>query len=236
MCIYVEVITIHFHYTNYQVFMRKILIILLSLLISQSCSSVPKEIKQKFGICYTGKDTDIESHIDINGYYTSGGQGGMIFFKDGMYTTPIFENREINTSDTCVNLVHAITRMYKNKPHISIGYHQGMYWIEGDTIKVRSFGQTGGRFTPWSFWEEWYKIIDRQTLKIIYEKPLLDMDARFVQTVDEWQRERKRSLVRFHCADSIPSSDCWLKEEKWFWCNEQDWKNYMERIKERKKK
>jgi len=61
--------------------MRKILIILLLLLIiTQSCAAVPKEIKQKFGICYTGKDTDIESHIDITGYYTSGGGQDIIVF------------------------------------------------------------------------------------------------------------------------------------------------------------
>ena len=218
--------------------MKKILIILLLplIVVAQSCASVPKEIKQKFGICYTGKETDIESHIDINGYYTSGGQDCMIFFKDGIVATFIFENREIHTSDTCINLLHAITRMYKNKPHISFGYLQGMYWIEGDTIKIRFLGQTGGSLTPWFFHESWCKIVDRQTLKYIYLKPLLDMDADTVQTVEEWQSNTKRSLVRFHCADSIPSSDCWLKEEKWFWCNEQDWKNYMEKIKEGKKK
>jgi len=154
-----------------------------------------------------------------------------------MYVTPTLKNREVHASDTCINLTHAITYVYKNKPHISIGYSKGMYWIEGDTIKTRSFGQSGGRLSPWSLHEVWYKIIDRQTLKIIYEKPLLDMDVRYVQTVEEWQSnyQAKRSLVRFHCADSIPSSDySWLKKEKWIWCNEQDWKDYMEKIKQKK--
>ena len=217
--------------------MNKILIILLFSLITQSCSSVPKEIKQKFGICYIGRDTDIESYIDINGYYSSSGQSGMVFFEDGMFAAQIYINPEIHASDTCVNFIYATTWVYKNKTGNSSGYFKGMYWIEGDTIKIRYLGQTGGRFTPWIFSEVWYKIIDRQTLKIIYEKPLLDMDARYVQTIEEWQRERKRSLVRFHCADSIPDSDySWLKEEKWFWCNEQDWKEYMEGIKQKKKK
>jgi hypothetical protein len=27
----------------------------------------------------------------------------------------------------------------------------------------------------------------------------------------------------------------WILREKWFWCNEQDWKNYMEKIKQKKK-
>jgi hypothetical protein len=46
---------------------------------------------------------------------------------------------------------------------------------------------------------------------------------------------QNKELHYFMPADSLPSSDCWLKEEKWIWRNEQDWKNYMEKIKQMKK-
>ena len=157
----------------------------------------------------------------------------MIFLKDGIVACYFYLNPEIHASDTCVNFVHVTNRSGENKPLIILpGYLKGMYWIEGDTIKVRCFGQFGGRFSPWSFYEVWFKIIDRNTLEGVFSKSLLDMDT----SDEEWQPNYKRVLFRFHCADSIPSSDySWLKEEKWFWCNEQDWKDYMEKIKQKKK-
>ena len=215
--------------------MKKILIILLLSLISQSCSSVPREIKRKFGLCYTGKDTDIESYIDINGYYTSSGQSGTIFFKDGIFANYVYLNPEIHASDTCVNFVRVTNRSDNNKPRIDApGLHKGMYWIEGDTIKVRYLSHIGIIISGISFDEVWYKIIDRQTLEAIYYKSLLDINASY----EEWRPKpnKERILYRFHCTDSVSTSDNWLKKEKWFWCNEQDWKDYMEKIKQKKKK
>ena len=32
------------------------------------------------------------------------------------------------------------------------------------------------------------------------------------------------------------SDDAWILKEKWFCCNEQEWKNYMEKVKQNKRK
>ena len=35
-------------------------------------------------------------------------------------------------------------------------------------------------------------------------------------------------------AFSLPSSDCWLEEEKRIWRNESDWKEYMQKVEQKK--
>ena len=34
--------------------------------------------------------------------------------------------------------------------------------------------------------------------------------------------------LRFKPITTKLNSTCWLKEKKWFWCNEDDWRKYME--------
>lgn len=46
---------------------------------------------------------------------------------------------------------------------------------------------------------------------------------------------REGSPLHFTPADTLPSSDNWLKENKWIWRNESDWKNYMQHVEQIKK-
>lgn len=41
--------------------------------------------------------------------------------------------------------------------------------------------------------------------------------------------------LRYTTIDSLPPSDNWLKEKKWIWRNESDWKDYKRKIEEKKK-
>jgi hypothetical protein len=214
--------------------MKKILIFQLFLLITQGCSNtyVTKKERQEFACCYTGKDTDIESYIDINGIYTTYDKEyndypiNMIFLKDGIMAWQIFLNKEKYESDTCINLIEEVAVVKDKSKLIIPSTLKGMYWIQGDTIIVRFLDKPSLLYRS-SITEHWYKIIDRQTLQFIY----LLMD----NTNAQWINKHRYSLVRFHCADSIPNTTCWLKEQKWFWCNEEKWKEYMRKLKEENK-
>jgi len=221
--------------------MKKVMILPLSLLVFYGCSypNIPTEIKQKFAVCYTGKDTGIESHIEINGYYTiyeqNNYRNNMIFFKDGMFASQFIIIPDLYASDTCINLIQGRTLIRNNKSYINSEFYSGMYWIVGDTIKVRDLNRSS-QLSSIFFSESWFKIIDRQTLQYIYYKPLIvDIRTYAVKTIEEWQNGRNLPLAKYHCVDSIPSSDSWLKEQKWLWCNEEDWKVYMENLKNEKK-
>jgi hypothetical protein len=113
----------------------------------------------------------------------------------------------------------------------------GSYIIQGDTIKVQYIDK------PWPLSstygrEEWFKIIDRNTLAFINSMPL-STDKSDWQGYEYYKANRgeefKRPII-FVPVPIKPNPDyAWILKEKWFWCNEQDWKNYMERMKGKKK-
>jgi hypothetical protein len=64
----------------------------------------------------------------------------------------------------------------------------------------------------------------------------LKVDESYYQSLKDYSPWISNSVpLYFSPADSLPSSDCWLKEEKWIWRHESDWKAYMEKIKQKKK-
>jgi len=119
---------------------------------------------------------------------------------------------------------------WKNGKGIQWGNNWGVYDIQNDTIIVHSYSKSGF-LKAWELTEDRYKIIDRNSIKRIFFK---------VRTEDEYYKSNSPwinvSPIHFNPADSIPSSDNWLKENKWIWRNESDWKAYMDRIKIEKKK
>jgi hypothetical protein len=207
-----------------------------------------KEIKQKFTNKFEGKSTNINELLDISGYYridylvrvreglgndkivTDSSSSLFMFFEDGTYATNFDLKPGTQENDSCRNFME---KMFFGKDGDFAGTF-GAYKIDGDMIKIQRTDQTNWNRT-WSFMEEWYKIIDRKTLKIIYAEWLLDDDK---NNNEQLLRHiiHDYSLAHFIKADSLPEPDCYLKEEKWMWQNENDWINYMEKIKERKKK
>ena len=78
--------------------------------------------------------------------------------------------------------------------------------------------------------ENLFKIIDRTSIKLIYRRPLyyLSPSDREIYT-EQYYRDRLKNEepAIFIKSDAIPSSDCWMKKESWFWKNEKDYIEYM---------
>jgi hypothetical protein len=210
--------------------MKKQLVLFALLLCSFSCASQKKEIVGKSTIKLERKNTNIRDLIEIDGYYDIKEvpkSNCRMFFEDGTWVQFYIE-RDVSEDEIKANISKYIHNWIKNK-QVRWGSFWGVYRIQNDTIIAyrytkRSFGQA------WSLSEDRYKIVDKRTIQWISYRGLL-------KTIGEGSNKIHGMNKTFHFApaDSLPSSDCWLKEEKWIWRNEQDWKAYMEKVKQIKK-
>ena len=204
----------------------KLHIIILFVLVSVSCISQKYLISQST-IKLEGENTNIRDFLDIDGYHRNDDFGGSyaMFFEDGIYVKYIYFKEGATKDNIRTNMVKWIKWIN------NMGRDWGVYRIEGDTLIGLSYDK-GNIFRGITFSEERYKIIDRTTLKQIYWRGKNKENDKNVH-YSPWIRYD--FFYHFMPADSLPSSDCWLKEKKWIWYNEQDWRNYMEKIKQKKK-
>ena len=212
--------------------MKRQLIFFVSLLCYFSCVSQKKEIISKSTIKLEGKSTHISDLINIAGYYSKANckkcnsKAGIMFFDDGIWVDFRFK-KDVTEEEIKINMWKNVASGIDYKNTIRWGENWGIYEIHNDTIIVSIFGYG---YIMGDFWiEQRYRILDRNNIQLVYAKSLLKKD----ENNDEspWMEPFN---YQFISADSLPSSDCWIKEQKWTWRNESDWKDYMEKIKTKK--
>jgi len=211
----------------------KYILLIISLLVAVSCG-VDKEVIEKSTIKLEGKNTNIRDLIEIDGYYRpisnlspNTNPGSIMFFEDGTYV-PFQFNNGVSNSEIQKNMSKYIIGWMKGKQFHWSG-DRGVYSIQNDTIIVYTYNEPNFNLGL-SIFEIRFKIIDRKTIQLIYSRFLLKSDN------DEGRWYKGDDPMHFMPADSLPSSDSysWLKKQKWIWRNESDWKNYMEKIKQKK--
>ena len=169
---------------------------------------------------FDNKSNKTNGLFNINGYYklekNNKNTVYFMFFEDGSYVNQVFFDEKNNIIGPSVD--------------------RGIYKLFGDTIKVQIMFKGVG-LTGSSFSEKWYKIIDKNTLKIIYgaqDQVTDDFFAKYY--LDEYDiKKYYNSYAKFIPLDSIPHFDNVLKKDKFFWEDEKDWKEYMESLKLKKK-
>jgi hypothetical protein len=219
------------------------------LLFISGCYSIVarKEFKAKLKTCYSGEESlSGNEKIDLNGYYLMFVKGdfssgppntpyyktydslphNIFFFKDGIY----LEDFHILLDDNPANVQNYFNNIYEaNVDTVTSKFHAtywGSYKIVGDTIIVQYFF-IGSLNAGWFGWNIWYKIIDKQTIKLIFAYPLReDISERELQVLNF--NTNRFSTGKLVPLEKLPSSDSWLKKEKWFWCDENQWRAYME--------
>ncbi len=212
--------------------MKKQLALFILLLCCSSCASQKKEIIAKSTIKLEGRNTNIRDLIEIDGYYYMKeypDSNCRMFFENGTWVDFYFK-RDVSEDDIKANMSKSIASRIEKK-QIRWGSFWGVYCIQNDTIIVHRY-MKGSFWEVWSLNEERYKVVDRETVQRISFRSLLEAG----ESSNEIYGTRVNDTFHFVPADSLPSSDCWLKEEKWVWRNESDWKAYMEKIKQNKKK
>jgi hypothetical protein len=210
----------------------KYFIIVACLLSSLHCTSQKKEVIAKSTIKLEGKETSIRDVLEIDGYYSNQEYpySGAIFFEDGTWVAFSF-NRDIPINEINSNISQSIVSWIEDQ-QLRWGTYWGVYTIKSDTIIVYSYVK-GSFWKGWSLNESRYKIIDRKTIMGIYSRSILKSADDYFKTHSPWINRNNESFIP---ADSLPPSDCWLKEEKWIWRHEADWKEYMQRVKQIKEK
>lgn len=204
--------------------MKFFLISISCVLLTFSCIHISqnKQFICKSNIKLEGKNTDIRDLIEIDGIY-----GNWMFFEDGTWVEFFLKKKK---NDKISNLLYYVNT-WKKSGQTMWGVRWGVYTTQNDTIFVRIY-EKGHWFREWSFFEWRFKVIDRKAISLVYYKPLFDFEEQYYKenNISPWIQG---DTIKFISADTLPSSDCWLKEKKWIWKNESDWKNYMEKIKKK---
>jgi hypothetical protein len=213
---------------------KTILTIVACTCLASSCICIPRKIKKAFTYCYTNTYTGIDTLINIEGYHFN----SLLFYDNGLVVRPISRNTYYLRFKE-FSFLNEIAENPETKESKSFYNFAdcGSYVISGDTIKVQMIHNYHSMNDDWKGLEEWYKIIDRNTLHF------LDW---FLITTDKKEKEFFKKYYSFPAGGGArvpfvpipakpPLDYYWILKEKWFWCNEQDWKDYMEKIKQKKK-
>lgn len=176
----------------------------------------------KNGNCYSIKKQN-NNTLKNDGYYefadpmlhiTKATIQRVIFYNDGF----CISNFEPNYYEETKNKYFGFYRR---------GTYFGNYEISHDTIKAHFVESPGGM--SWGNKFIWYKIIDSNTIKEIafkYREPIQNND---LQKYDNLPYRKNISSGKFVKHETLPNPDkSWLKNEKWFWCDEKQYKQWKE--------
>lgn len=219
-------------------------------------SNVPEKNRQNLIYCYQDKNTGIDSLININGYFqmgeTPGGVYGFgksvwkvdtnytnyMFFKDGTFLCQFGDYHYPGNIPKYFQEVVENTKQGKSDEFYK-GFQWGGYIICGDTIKAQYINHPHVLSDGWMSYEEWFKVIDKNTIKNIFKQSLCG-DKRIIydnKTAEDTKYtggDKTYTLLpaKFISTPVVPSSDCWLKYKKWFWCDGnkyEEWKKKIEK-------
>ena len=140
---------------------------------------------------------------------------------DVLFLKEIVENPEAKDSKTFYGFINC-----------------GSYIICGDTIKVQIIHKSYSINDSWCGYEEWYLIIDKN-IHLFDIIPITTNQKEKEHRTNKYFPVPRRAgaKITFVPVPVKPQPDnYWILKEKWFWCNEWDWQNYMNRIKQKKRK
>lgn len=175
---------------------------------------------------YEGKHTGLGAKIHLEGYYLCKDHNYMmppqmvLFYEDGTGGDLIFK-------DTCLYL--------KGKPQTdlakSIDMYDGIwsggfcYEVRNDTIIADNYFVSGAY---WNLCRYKFKIISRDTIEMVGRKSLSKYEPDYGDYNDHWQ-------YVFVPAINLPNPDSVLiKQKKWIWRDEKDWKAFQTKHKRKR--
>jgi hypothetical protein len=215
---------------------RTIIFSTLIIIIVSACSyRMPRHLTNSFTYKYTPDKKDLTALINTDGYYTEIRPDSFymnyLFFNDGVAIENLYGSDRSNSPD---KLPTFLTKMASDTTdNMSLWGTWGTYIISGDTIKAQFIHRSISLNDGWTGWEEHFKVIDRESIKLIYMKPLHKLSASDrLNYSDEFYRQKIKDYQSavFIKSEGIPKSDSWMKKEKWFWQNEGDYNHYIIKV------
>jgi hypothetical protein len=220
--------------------------------------NIPKSIENSFTYCYAGKSTGIDTLINIDGYYRalslykrSPTVGGFLkdtsiyyidtfyhyfmFYEDGIFVSRVSEHyydnntKELEKKDVSLilkDIAENPETLHANNFYINFW---GGYIICGDTIKMQSMFKGMSLNAGWHLREDWYKVIDKNTI--------IRINAFNLPTTEISQPKNKTShpIIFFPIPAKPKPGKSWILKEKWFWCNEEDWRVFRDNLNKKEK-
>ncbi|OFX87138.1 MAG: hypothetical protein A2W99_07310 [Bacteroidetes bacterium GWF2_33_16] len=181
------------------------------------------ETAKSFTYCFNNEYTGLDTLINLNGLYYLIRPGSIekpdnqidlnteypicAFFKNGLFV--------YNPSKDLLNIINKET-----KPKISGNW--GIYKIENNIIKAQFVSPLGQM--SWTKGEGWFRILDRNNLEVISFVGSGTIQEK--DTVKNYSKPKGKYIYHFIKFENLIEPEIWLKEEKWFWCNESEYLDY----------
>lgn len=104
----------------------------------------------------------------------------------------------------------------------------GRYVIEGDIIKAQHMEKPDIMSSFNGASEEWFKIINSKTIAYMggFKFPI-SQSKREEQIKEILNAPIKNEIFLTQTNLIPPFGNAWILKEKWFWCNENAWKEFM---------
>lgn len=208
--------------------MGKITVAVLYFLVTcfgKSIAQIPMlSVRKDMRFCYTAKYNGIDTLVNIEGYYRtminrsdepfdSIMEYSFIFYGDGFVLFTPWQSPESLIDDGDIGF-----------------FYEGVYKVINDTIKVQFSNPP--KSMSWSMTELWYKIIDSNTL--VYVSIPIDHIIERNKTRNTATFKLKEHIIQFVPYNSLPCTDIgWLKKRKWFWCDENAYREWNKNRKSR---
>lgn len=163
-------------------------------------------------MCYTNEYNGIDTVLNIQGYFKMNIKhhniqknkdeffsNCFIFYKDGFFLyggCPQYSNVSEDTISKTVKLEN---------------FFHGNYILSYDTIKAQYFMPPNSS-TRFAITKVSFKIVDSLTLEFV--------------DFEEVQNLNVKSIEFIHLDEVPDSNKSWIKNKKWFWCDELDFKKW----------
>lgn len=205
-------------------------------LIVSGCLPMPRTFKSELG-CFDDTFTGLDSLINLKGVYRemqivdnrgmlgTSNEGKLypiskidtfyhydFFFKNGLYIGDI---ADYSTESTLTYVRDCAI----NGTHVNGGLH-GVYSVDGNIIKVKFINIGGYDNGIWGGAELWYKIVDKNTLVMVYERAF--SHNRRSSSKKEYRPVKYSGIrpLKFIPIDTIPKPYIYFMEKKWFNCKD----------------
>ena len=177
-----------------------------------------KETREKYTYCYSGKPSESFSYVNTNGYYSM----EIIFTRNN-------GEKSINI-DNCIFYDDGFF-IYRYNPNTGEGMY-GSYIICNDTIKAQYLFDP--KTATAGIHEVWFKIIDENRILYLYSKAW----TRITEADIKQFKEKNLYVVdtaQFIPLEKLPDTDkFWIKQHEFFWCDKNEYQEYMAKIKSEK--
>ncbi len=201
-------------------------------------NKIPKTLSYNFTYKYTDSKKELNDLIHLDGYYSEMQQDDFymnyLFFSDGLAIQNLYGSDRSSSPDKLPDFLINMAKDTTNEMKL-LG-RWGTYILSNDTIKAQFIHTAISLNDGWSGWEKHFKVINKETLQLIYLKPLHHLTA---SDKKNYTKEYYREILKNHPpaifikAEAIPNPNCWMKKKKWFWEDETAYNNYMNQITDR---